>query len=142
MTYRFSNSLNVPGTSNRDASCLRGGADSASIVSCGTSSDVVVQVSGVLLAMAHCDLETGVSWAEAPDASASAATTHETVLSRSSNAPPFDSALWTLRRGDWSSRAARQAARQAVIDMRTNDEIGDDAFHQVEEELDWLEMAG
>jgi hypothetical protein len=26
--------------------------------------------------------------------------------------------------------------------MRTDDEIGDDAFHQIEEELDWLEMAG
>ena len=26
--------------------------------------------------------------------------------------------------------------------MRDNDEIGDDAFHQMEEELDWLEMAG
>jgi hypothetical protein len=26
--------------------------------------------------------------------------------------------------------------------MRTRDEIGDDAFHQMEEELDWLEMAG
>ena len=26
--------------------------------------------------------------------------------------------------------------------MRANDEIGDDAFHQIEEELDWLEMAG
>ena len=25
--------------------------------------------------------------------------------------------------------------------MRENDEIGDDAFHQIEEELDWLEMA-
>jgi CPA1 family monovalent cation:H+ antiporter len=37
---------------------------------------------------------------------------------------------------------ALQAARQAVIDMRTNDEIGDNAFHQMEEELDWLEMAG
>jgi CPA1 family monovalent cation:H+ antiporter len=39
-------------------------------------------------------------------------------------------------------RSALQAARQAVIDMRSNDEIGDDAFHQMEEELDWLEMAG
>jgi monovalent cation/hydrogen antiporter len=39
-------------------------------------------------------------------------------------------------------RAAIEAARQAVLDMRTNDEIGDDAFHQMEEELDWLEMAG
>ena len=26
--------------------------------------------------------------------------------------------------------------------MRANDEIGDDAFHQMEEELDWIEMAG
>jgi monovalent cation/hydrogen antiporter len=39
-------------------------------------------------------------------------------------------------------RAAVQAARQAVLAMRANDEIGDDAFHLVEEDLDWLEMAG
>jgi Na+/H+ antiporter len=38
-------------------------------------------------------------------------------------------------------RAALQAARQAVLAMRANDEIGDDAFHLIEEELDWLEMA-
>jgi Na+/H+ antiporter len=37
---------------------------------------------------------------------------------------------------------ALQAARQAVLALRANDEIGDDAFHQVEEQLDWLEMAG
>ena len=37
---------------------------------------------------------------------------------------------------------AVQAARQAVLTMRANDEIGDDAFHQLEEELDWIEMAG
>jgi CPA1 family monovalent cation:H+ antiporter len=36
---------------------------------------------------------------------------------------------------------AIQAARQAVLAMRTSDEIGDDAFHLMEEELDWLEMA-
>ena len=34
------------------------------------------------------------------------------------------------------------AARAAVLGMRAADEIGDDAFHQIEEELDWLEMAG
>jgi Na+/H+ antiporter len=39
-------------------------------------------------------------------------------------------------------RGALQAARQAVLAMRNSDEIGDDAFHQMEEELDWLEMAG
>jgi len=38
-------------------------------------------------------------------------------------------------------RRALQSARQAVLTMRANDEIGDDAFHQIEEELDWLEMA-
>ena len=37
-------------------------------------------------------------------------------------------------------RGALEAARQAVLAMRTNDEIGDDAFHEIEEELDWLEM--
>ena len=41
-----------------------------------------------------------------------------------------------------SIAAPSQAARQAVLAMRANDEIGDDAFHQIEEELDWLEMAG
>ena len=39
-------------------------------------------------------------------------------------------------------RRAIQAARQEVLDMRANHEIGDDAFHRIEEELDWLEMAG
>jgi NhaP-type Na+/H+ or K+/H+ antiporter len=39
-------------------------------------------------------------------------------------------------------RGALDAARQAVHAMRASDEIGDDAFHQIEEELDWLEMAG
>jgi monovalent cation/hydrogen antiporter len=39
-------------------------------------------------------------------------------------------------------RQALQAARQAVLAMRTSEEIGDDAFHQMEEELDWIEMSG
>jgi hypothetical protein len=26
--------------------------------------------------------------------------------------------------------------------MRASEEIGDDAFHQMEEELDWIEMSG
>jgi CPA1 family monovalent cation:H+ antiporter len=38
-------------------------------------------------------------------------------------------------------RAALQAARAAILEMRANDEIGDDAFHMMEEELDWLEMS-
>jgi Na+/H+ antiporter len=39
-------------------------------------------------------------------------------------------------------RDALKAARKAVLAMRANEEIGDDAFHQIEAELDWLEMAG
>ena len=39
-------------------------------------------------------------------------------------------------------RRALHAARQAVLAMRARHEIGDDAFHRIEEELDWLEMAG
>lgn len=35
---------------------------------------------------------------------------------------------------------ALDAARRAVMDMRTRDDIGDDAFHRLEEELDWVEM--
>ena len=38
-------------------------------------------------------------------------------------------------------RTAVSSARQAVLAMRDSDEIGDDAFHAMEEELDWLEMA-
>jgi CPA1 family monovalent cation:H+ antiporter len=37
-------------------------------------------------------------------------------------------------------RTALQAARQTVLAMRASNEIGDDAFHAMEEELDWLEM--
>jgi monovalent cation/hydrogen antiporter len=38
-------------------------------------------------------------------------------------------------------RNALKAAREAVLAMRDSHEIGDDAFHQIEEDLDWLEMA-
>jgi Na+/H+ antiporter len=39
-------------------------------------------------------------------------------------------------------RSALAAARQAILLMRNSGEIGDDAFHRIEEELDWLEMTG
>jgi CPA1 family monovalent cation:H+ antiporter len=38
-------------------------------------------------------------------------------------------------------RRAMQAARQSAAEMRRSDEIGDDAFHRLEEELDWVEMS-
>jgi monovalent cation/hydrogen antiporter len=37
-------------------------------------------------------------------------------------------------------RRAIQGAREVVLEMRTNGSIGDDAFHRLEEEFDWLEM--
>jgi len=37
-------------------------------------------------------------------------------------------------------RGALRAARQEIITMRANEEIGDDAFHQIEEELDRLDI--
>jgi CPA1 family monovalent cation:H+ antiporter len=39
-------------------------------------------------------------------------------------------------------RRALEASRRAVLAMRASGDIGDDAFHRIEEELDWLEMAG
>lgn len=48
--------------------------------------------------------------------------------------------LSVVEAGDLDRRALA-AARQAVLAMRNNDEIGDDAFHRVEERLDWLDMA-
>jgi CPA1 family monovalent cation:H+ antiporter len=46
-----------------------------------------------------------------------------------------------LQRANELRRLAVEAARHAVLAMRASLEIGDDAFHQVEEELNWLEMA-
>ena len=37
-------------------------------------------------------------------------------------------------------RRAIAAARQVILEMRSADEIGDDAFHQLEGEFDWIEM--
>jgi hypothetical protein len=37
-------------------------------------------------------------------------------------------------------RRAQQAERRMLSDLRTRGVIGDDAFHRVEEELDWAEV--
>lgn len=50
-------------------------------------------------------------------------------------------AAWRASHGEMR-RSALRAARQAVLAMRSSEEIGDDAFHRLEEELDRLEMAG
>jgi len=38
-------------------------------------------------------------------------------------------------------RDAVRAARHALLDMRNRDEIGDDAFHALENELDWIDLS-
>jgi CPA1 family monovalent cation:H+ antiporter len=37
-------------------------------------------------------------------------------------------------------RQAQAAERRILFDLRAQGVIGDDAFHRVEEELDWAEM--
>ena len=73
------------------------------------------------------------------DRSAVADAVRHEFSARLQPAPP-GSAPSTSAHSDIHLRAVG-AARQAVLDMRANKEIGDDAFHQVEEDLDWLEMA-
>ncbi len=43
--------------------------------------------------------------------------------------------------GDALRRRAIAAARAVVSDLRQRGEIGDDAFHRIEEELDWAELS-
>ena len=38
-------------------------------------------------------------------------------------------------------RRAIHAARQSILKLRESEEIGDDAFHQLEEEFDWAELS-
>ena len=38
-------------------------------------------------------------------------------------------------------RRAIEAARRSILTLRRSEEIGDDAFHQLEEELDWAELS-
>jgi CPA1 family monovalent cation:H+ antiporter len=38
-------------------------------------------------------------------------------------------------------RAALRAARQSLLAMRDSSEIGDDAFHTLENDLDWMEVS-
>jgi NhaP-type Na+/H+ or K+/H+ antiporter len=78
----------------------------------------------------------------APDRSPVAEVVRQVFTARlASEKPEADTGEATLSAHSKLLRTALQAARQAVLAMRAKDEIGDDAFHQMEEELDWLEMA-
>jgi CPA1 family monovalent cation:H+ antiporter len=79
----------------------------------------------------------------ADDQSPVADAVRQEFTSHFANEPPSpdNSDVNSVTHADLHGRAVA-AARQAVLTMRATDEIGDDAFHQIEEELDWLEMAG
>jgi len=60
------------------------------------------------------------------------------VLSQAGNDP--DGGAPTASPADALRRRAIAAARAAVSSLRRSGEIGDDAFHRVEEQLDWKEL--
>jgi CPA1 family monovalent cation:H+ antiporter len=64
---------------------------------------------------------------------------YATVLRQAEEGPDGD--VPTSLPGDALRRRAIAAARAAVSDLRQRGEIGDDAFHRIEEELDWAELS-
>jgi CPA1 family monovalent cation:H+ antiporter len=77
----------------------------------------------------------------ANDSSPSASAVRQEFAAHLHAAPGGDGSDATDTAHGQLHRRAVEAARQAVVEMRGRDEIGDDAFHRVEEELDWLEMS-
>ena len=86
-------------------------------------------------------LRAGLASIEAEESAIADAVRHELMAHLASE---NTSAAGHARRADHNDfhRDALDAARQAVLAMRASNEIGDDAFHQLEEQLDWLEMIG
>jgi CPA1 family monovalent cation:H+ antiporter len=73
------------------------------------------------------------------ETSSAAATVRQELSEHLGRSPRRDGG--NSRHGELHRRAL-QAARRELLNMRGEREIGDDAFHHVEEDLDWLEMAG
>src|SRR5215470_3467203 len=84
-------------------------------------------------------LEAALATLDGEDSPSAQAVRHELAAHLS---PEGGSAAPEERDSSHADRHGRAlaAARRVAIDMRTRDEIGDDAFHRIEEELDWLEM--
>ena len=81
-------------------------------------------------------LETGIgSIADASSDAAEMVRAEYLVMSQQSlDQRTFDTEQNRLR------RVALAAARESALEMRRTGQIGDDAFHRLEEELDWLEL--
>jgi monovalent cation/hydrogen antiporter len=87
-------------------------------------------------------LQVGLASFEDDDSSVAEVVRQEFTTHLGSPHPEVDPAAEVRSAHNEIHRNALAAARQAVLAMRDREEIGDDAFHLIEEELDWLEMAG
>jgi hypothetical protein len=61
------------------------------------------------------------------------------ALRRAADAP--DGRALDLLAGDALRRRSVAASRTAIAELRSKGEIGDEAFHLLEERLDWLELS-
>ena len=64
---------------------------------------------------------------------------YQAMLQRTEDDP--DGGMSREMPADPLRRRALGAARRSLIDLRRREVIGDDAFHRVEEELDWAELS-
>jgi Na+/H+ antiporter len=86
-------------------------------------------------------LRAALASVEGDNSAAAEAVRHEySRLLKSAHDGRVDRALASSAHAEVRRRALA-AARSTVLDMRDRDDIGDDAFHRIEEELDWLEMS-
>jgi CPA1 family monovalent cation:H+ antiporter len=87
-------------------------------------------------------LQAGLAWLERDRSTGAEAVRLELVAHLgAAEATPQEGEAGRFAHGDIHRRSL-EAARQEVHAMRASGEIGDDAFHQMEEELDWIEMGG
>ena len=85
-------------------------------------------------------LEAALATLDGDSSPAAEAVRQELAAHLSHGAGGRESASRGAPRTKRSTERALAAARQTVLDMRDRDEIGDDAFHRLEEELDWVEL--
>ncbi|HEV8118505.1 MAG TPA: sodium:proton antiporter [Thermoanaerobaculia bacterium] len=85
-------------------------------------------------------LEAALTTLEGDDSTAAEAVRHELTAHLASRGGESAAAEDRDSSHENLHRRALAAARRVAFDMRSRDDIGDDAFHRIEEELDWLEM--
>jgi monovalent cation/hydrogen antiporter len=74
------------------------------------------------------------------DRSSTAEAVREELIAHLSHAPVDTDGEAGRSAHEAIHQRALDAARQVIFEMRARDDIGDNAFHQLEEEFDWIEM--